>query len=82
MRTLSLPFSDSGRPSVNGSPWDKARQPHAMPSGTFVPPFATISSIAFLTAFWPSAVLTSVSGVIGSVVQLKFGPLPEGVVLP
>ena len=48
MTTLSLPFSDSGRPSVKGAPLETVRQPQAVPSGTLVLPLAAIGSIAVL----------------------------------
>ena len=70
MTTLSLPFSLSGRPSVKGSACDSTRQPQAMPSGTLVAPVGDISSIAALIAVLPAVTVTSVSGVIGLVVQL------------
>jgi hypothetical protein len=70
MTTLSLPRSVSGRPSVNGSVLDTVRQPQAMPSGTLVLPLGCIRSIAALIAVSPSGLVTSVSGVIGVVVQL------------
>ena len=70
MTTLSLPLSVSGRPSVKGSPLDTVRQPQAVPSGTLVLPLGAIRSIAALIAGKPSGLVTSVSGVIGVVVQL------------
>ena len=55
---------------LNGSPLDTVRQPQAIPSGTSVLPFGAMLSIARLMAARPSGTVTSVSGVIGSVVQL------------
>ena len=76
--TLSLPFSNSGRPSVYGAACESTRQPQAMPSGTLVLPVGCISSIAASMAILVSLTLTSVSGVIGVVVQPRFGPVHAG----
>ena len=55
---------------MKGALLETVRQPQAVPSGTLVLPLATIRSIAALIAASPSSVVTSVSGVIGLVVQL------------
>ena len=74
MTTLSLPFSLLVRPSVKGSLLETTRQPQAVPSGTLVLPVGSMASMASVIACLPATVVTSVSGVIGLVVQEKFGP--------
>ena len=63
---------------MNGASLDSTRQPQAMPSGTLVLPVGAIASIDALMASWPAVALTSVSGVIGLVVQPCVGPVVAG----
>ena len=55
---------------MNGSLLETVRQPQAMPSGTLVLPFGGHQVDRRLDGGKPFSVVTSVSGVIGSVVQL------------